>query len=264
MKATIEYITPEYANSILKMNTRNRSLNEKHVDYLAREMMAGNWKENGDAIRMNGNILIDGQHRLYAVIKSGITIKSVIVTGISASSFDTIDTGRIRSAGDALEVLGEKNSRNLAAALVATHKYYNGTVRGANKSKMSNHDVIKLLKVYPEMRLSLLQINNKKKRTLLAPSILCSCHYIFSQIDRTDANEFFDRMCDGSGLSVNDPILALRDRLMANASSKEKMTKWYTQALVIKSWNAYRSGKKLKYLRLRTEGDNQETFPVAI
>ena len=75
-----------------------RKLNLSTVKIYAKDMKDGNWKDNGETIKIdtNGN-LIDGQHRLQAVVDSGVSIEFIFVDGIDPSVADTIDIGRKRT-----------------------------------------------------------------------------------------------------------------------------------------------------------------------
>jgi predicted nucleic acid-binding Zn ribbon protein len=72
--ASIVYVTPEMAERWLGHNKVNRNLRNRRVDQFARDMRSGRWQLTGEAIKFgkSGN-LIDGQHRLWAVIESGCT-----------------------------------------------------------------------------------------------------------------------------------------------------------------------------------------------
>lgn len=262
MKAELRTITPAWAGKVLKdQNTKNRAMSMKHVAKLAAEMRSGRWKVNGDTIRFEGDLLVDGQHRLAAVVMTGITIQSFVVEGLPAGVFDSIDSClKIRKPGDMLGVRGEKNCYRLAAALALTDRYMTG--RGDKYVEYTNPEVEELLEKYPGVRESI-QITAKAKG-LMPPSLLDACHYIFSQIDKLMADEFVTKVVKGTGLTDGDPYHVLRERLLDNSISKAKLSKPYMLALCIKAWNCTRKGVKVRYLRLRTIGDVIETFPVAV
>ena len=73
-------ITPEVASQWLMKNIANRKPSKAKVRKLAIDLKEQNWVANADAVRFNKNdVLIDGQHRLMAVIESGVTIKHALV-----------------------------------------------------------------------------------------------------------------------------------------------------------------------------------------
>ena len=76
-------ITPETAKQLLSTSPGNRKIRYWHVCMLADSMSRGEWRvtSQGIGIDRNGN-LRDAHHRLMAVVKSGVTIKSVVVMGL--------------------------------------------------------------------------------------------------------------------------------------------------------------------------------------
>lgn len=99
----IETITPHIAESYLKFNNNNRPLRKAHIKELASDIIGGNWQvtHQGIAFDITGR-LIDGQHRLHAIILAGVPIQISVTRGCSASSFSILDRGSSRSASDIL------------------------------------------------------------------------------------------------------------------------------------------------------------------
>jgi hypothetical protein len=259
MKAELKTITPAIAKKLLENNIGNRALTAWHVDELVKEIRAGRWKINGDMIRISvsGRVL-DGQHRLTAIVKSGITIQTWMMEGLADDIFDTIDVGKKRSGGDTLGCLGEKNAYRLASALIMVDKYMTG--RSEKSVAYSNSEVEELLVKYPEVRNSIQ--TSAKGMKLLLPSIMDACHYLFSRKDPVAANLFIDRVLRGSGLEEGDPEYVLREKLVYNSLAKAKLSKAHVFALCIKAWNHARSGKKIQHLKLNDRDGKLIDFPV--
>ena len=111
-------VTPRLAETWLEnYNINNRKLKSHVVDKYAYALSAGQWVVNGDAIRFDTNHkLIDGQHRLEAVVKSGVSLpQQLIIRNLPVRAFDTIDDGAMRTASDVIQRLGVKNSTKAAA-----------------------------------------------------------------------------------------------------------------------------------------------------
>lgn len=257
MNMELKTITPQKAGEMLKRNNKNRTISKLHVKRLANEIRSGRWKVNGDTICLNGDVLIDGQHRLHAIIEAGMPIQSFVVDGLPSDVFDTKDTGKRRSHHDTLSVLGKKNTTRLASMLKIIDKYNTGK---SNKTVYySNGDIEELLKLYYDAEESL---TNIKTKGLMPPALLDACHYLFSKKDPQLADEFVSAIIKGVGLYEDSPWYRLRERLETNRWSRSKLDKTYIMALCIKSWNAARSGKKVKYLRWKQQGENGEAFPT--
>lgn len=106
MNVKVEKITPEMAESYLGRNMVNRHLNKDRVAQYALDMATGKWELNGEAIRFNKDgRLIDGQHRLSAIVKSGTSIRMVVMRDIE-NSVTIYDRGRNRSITDQFQIAG--------------------------------------------------------------------------------------------------------------------------------------------------------------
>jgi hypothetical protein len=101
----VEEITPEIARRYFEANGPNRHISDVKVDSYARDILAGRWKVNGESIKFSkAGRLLDGQHRLLAVIKSGRPVQMMVTYGLDDDTMDTIDRGRPRSIGDLLSI----------------------------------------------------------------------------------------------------------------------------------------------------------------
>lgn len=116
IESKVETITPEVAKVYLTLNKFNRPLNKTHVMRLAKDMRDGHWELNGEPIKFDdsGN-LVDGQHRLQAVIESGVAVCFLVVRGISPRSFTTLDTGKNRSNADVFNINGINNAATVSS-----------------------------------------------------------------------------------------------------------------------------------------------------
>ena len=121
----IEIVTPEKAQEYLKRNTMNfRTISLSVVDAYARDMMAGKWELNGEPIQFNEDgVLLNGQHRLKAIIRSGCSIPMMIVEGI-ANNVSMYDSGTIRSAASYASFNGIKNAQVIMGVAAIMLKMY--------------------------------------------------------------------------------------------------------------------------------------------
>src|SRR3990167_8904443 len=123
-------IPPDLAAKWLKRNHINRPLQRRHVVHYVNAIKAGEWDDaNGETIIFSDeHDLMDGQHRLTAVVESQRAIVSLVVFGVSTKKRGSIDTGARRQFGDYLGMYGEKNAKQLAAVLGALHAWEDGTI----------------------------------------------------------------------------------------------------------------------------------------
>jgi hypothetical protein len=118
-------VTPELAARWLENNFRNRSIDDDVVAAYARDMVNGVWVPTHQGVAFNDcDELIDGQHRLRAVVLSGKTIRMMVTFGLPSAiagkemtTMDAIDRGRTRSVADQLKIQhGLANGSVIAAA----------------------------------------------------------------------------------------------------------------------------------------------------
>lgn len=104
LKVYFMRISPELAAKILNSTpVINRNLNKYASEKYLGDMKADLWNYNGDTLRFNKQgYLIDGQHRLVALTRQKNSYLFLIVEGIDDIGRRTIDTGKIRTAGDHL------------------------------------------------------------------------------------------------------------------------------------------------------------------
>ena len=97
----VETITPALAQAYLSTSTGNRSLAKKNVQFYARQMREGKWtvSHQGIAFSVNGD-LIDGHHRLTAIIEANVSVGMMVARGVSVESRQVIDQGKGRTAAD--------------------------------------------------------------------------------------------------------------------------------------------------------------------
>jgi len=104
---TDQVVTVEMADHWLKhYNTRNRLFKLGNVEMYARDMKIGKWTQGSRLIFYSDGTLCDGQNRLLAVVKSGVSTFFDILVGATVEEGSNIDTGAKRSVSDALQVKG--------------------------------------------------------------------------------------------------------------------------------------------------------------
>ncbi len=110
MDLRIEMITPEMAEKYLQFNTSNRNLRKTLVSQYARDMLNGNWRLTHQGLAFNkAGTLLDGQHRLAAIVESGVAVRMVVARGVDTQHQLVMDDHAKRSAGDALTLVrGER------------------------------------------------------------------------------------------------------------------------------------------------------------
>lgn len=102
-------ITPEMAAKWLEeTNLQNRRLNEAKVKRFAEDIRSGNWSltHQGIAFDTNG-VLIDGQHRLWAIVEADVPVEMYVGSDFSPSIRYDVDNVTPRSITDHLKIAGK-------------------------------------------------------------------------------------------------------------------------------------------------------------
>lgn len=105
MKIEILLITPEMAKAWLGLRGPNRRLKPGGVEKYAQDMREGRWRltHQGIAFDKNGN-LIDGQHRLSAIVMSGVSVMMVVTHGVEDVALPDIDIVLKRTVPDCVKI----------------------------------------------------------------------------------------------------------------------------------------------------------------
>lgn len=250
IKHSIETITPAMAEKWLENNPKNRSLRERRVNNLVRVIKKGQWQFNGDAIRIaNDGSLIDGQHRLAAIMESKTPCESLVIRGLSPDVMTTIDLGASRSMGDHLKIHGYKGCiYALAAAVTVCLQFKEDGSYTEMKEKFSPDDALEFLRTNKGILKSTEFLANKKDfQDLLPRSVSISTHYLFKKIHHEDAEKFFHYLITGEKLCGKSPILKLRSELilLRMDSKKRGFNRKRFLHLMTTAFQAYLDEKKV-------------------
>lgn len=244
-------ITPAMARALLARNPGNRRVSEPTVSKIARDIEAGNFVVNGESIIVaSDGSLNDGQHRLCAVVQTGMPIKSVVVFGPARDTRVTVDQGRSKMVGDYLAMEGHKDSLALAAAAGYAWQWQNiGRLSGQTNEKPNKGETIAFVDAHPNLSRSVSKVGGNG---VAGRGLLAFCHWAFSvTASSTAADEFMEALITGANLLSKDPILYARNRLMADRrlSPNEKAK------LIFRAWNAHRRGEQPRTLIVTDRSD---------
>lgn len=255
-------ITPQIAKDWLAGNVHNRPLKSAVIERLVGAILRGEWALNGETIKFNTRgELIDGQHRLLAIVKANQEVMAVVVRGLDQTVQETIDTGTKRKVGDILKLRGEKNVFQLGAALGWLWRYRRRQMRSGPPDP-TPQELLRLLDDNPRIRDSLHPGARLNAHIRYPNGLAAFVHYILAEIDEVEANWFFERLVTGSGLQDGDPVLLLRQMVERRAmSTTYKMEQNRLAAVTFLAWKAMREDRQLRFLNWRRTGPTAEPFP---
>lgn len=271
MNLHVMTVTPELAKAWLAKNGKNRRISQVHVNRLADAMKHGRWVLNGQTVSFDlEGRLLDGQHRLSAVVESGQTIQMAVAVGVSDDeAFKSYDGVALkRGANQVATVMGVKNANRTAAiarVIMAweSAKSMEEFARDAGRGGQSPYEVAeKAEEISEEAHAADEMIGGHVASKSGSRATLVAMVMLFNRVDPVATSTFCHKLKTGIVDGENDPVLLLRDRLLSGQRGKGGNS-WrpVMMALTIKAFNAHRTGRKLKNLRWRTEGDQPESFP---
>lgn len=228
----------------------NRSVSKLYIEKYAREMLAGNWGMNGKGIVFNeAGHLIDGQHRLHAVVLAGRPVMMLVIR--NASNVGYVDE-RPRSAGAEATIRGARNGNTLIATVRWMWRYMRGELKldgGAWSSTASFSELWDMCEANPGLSLSVAETGPKNFSG--APhATLAFVHFMGSRTSPEKANRFIADLQAGANLPDGSPVLALMKAAKTGAIGRSSMARDRLCAMVAKSWLSYERGRPLKLLKL--------------
>lgn len=250
------------AESWLTKNPNNRNLRQAVVNSYARDIVSGNWMLNGETIKFDqAGKLIDGQHRLTAIVVADATVSVVVMRGVDADVMDTVDVGAKRTYADALKLQGEDNTTTLAAVVRRAVMWQRGARTNTGAVRPTAREMNVFVTENPQIRTSADIAARHAAKSLLPSSVIGLAHWLISPLDPDATDWFLARAADGDGLSKDDPIAALRNRIVKMRVGGGRVNKTDALALVIYAWNAFRAGETRSKLQMPKGGLTPENFP---
>lgn len=229
---TIEDITPALAAEYLASNLENnRDINQAKIDRFARAIEEGSFAltHQGIAFDRKGN-LIDGQHRLHAIVRAGKTVRIMVARGLAKETFAAIDIGGNRTLSDVVGIISNgKISAEVTKAITSYLRHAVVKNYGAISAQQIA-DVYAKLGEHFEWAVSLKTNRLEATRWGALQAALAVYH---SQ-HPVKAQQFADQLISGAGLLERSPIFHLREALITGAiASKDADAYWKPMRAIV-------------------------------
>jgi hypothetical protein len=260
VRSRVQRITPVKAAEMLSANTANRPLSRSTVRAFAEAMRRGDWLVTHQGIAFDtAGVLVDGQHRLAAVVEADVAVEMAVFTDVEPDTFDVLDTGKKRNAADVLAIEGEKSSTLLAAMVRAVWQYENrpDASWSGGAAAVTNHQIVQTLEAHPKIRDFLAVGERIATETGMIKSAAGAAAYLVEQANRGKKAKlaaWHEGVIDGAGLGKNDPRLVFRRTMFAMARKqagvvqRRRDTREHV-ALYVKAFNAWAAGETITQLR---------------
>lgn len=235
----VAQITPEIAAGWLKkFNLSNRKILKSHVNAIARDIRNGHWMMNAQPITFNGDpftgeaLLLNGQHRLKAVIASGVSVEMMVATGVEKEAFMTYDTHSRHTHG---KFVTQGDERVLAAAAKLQWREDNGK-SPFDSVTPSAMEIRHTIEKHPSL-LDAFRFSRKQEMQIIGSSGILT--YFVSKISREDdqlSKTYLDQLMSGENLGEANPVNKTRTKLIGKRGD---LTRKEVLHVLLESWNEY-------------------------
>lgn len=265
MRTSVQRITPDMARVMLGSNTNNRQLRRHRILQYAQQMTRGQWQATGESIKFaKDGTLLDGQHRLEAIVESGIPIEMLVVQDLDLSTFKVIDSGLSRRPADALKMMGVANGSQKAAMIrsyIAAHAGIDIDNTHHMTQLITRTDITDFASVNEELIDAAMNAARKVNATCRGSRPAWGALYmlISNKHGQHEAELFFHSLAEGVGMSEGDPRLAVRNWAMRN---NNKTRRGEHLAAFVRGWNAYKSNEQIHILRLPKTIESTKAYQI--
>lgn len=262
------FCTPEIAKEFLKHRSAKLQRNLVKADYMriAKDIKEGRWVDTGETIAfdINGN-LVDGQHRLEAIVEAGIGIWLDVMRGVPAKAMRAGGCGRKKTKGDAIRSQGCASAPQAASAIdfILSFNPFDATF----SASPSNARTADFYEEHPEVESSVYQGRRLAAmcKTNIAPVV---AHWYFAAVDPVLADQMFDRLATMSEFDAQPQLKVLYAYLQAYGSPfKRKVSKGKSEitkesprihivrllAAFVLTWNAIRNNRSFTRIQMPRE-----------
>lgn len=230
-------------------NTSNRKIVKAHVERIARDMLAGRFREThqGIAFGVDGSLL-DGQHRLSAIVLANTPVYIWVWKGVSNEAWDVMDRGqRPRRVSDMPELRGRSHATVVAAAAKLVCAVETGIGYLNNRNYPTAVEVQEFIKHDPSLIDAVQEVMSAGVfRPLGSVSFQAYCYCVLRGApERTEFIGFLDQVCERTDRRASSPAALFSRRAVVDGMAlKEK------EFLFVKAWRAHRDGARLRRLAL--------------
>jgi hypothetical protein len=253
-------MTPKLASQILERNINNRSVRPNMVRQIVNDIKCGRWMLNPQPVSIaSDGTLLDGQHRLMAVVQAGQAVQMMLASNCQAECFATIDTGNPRTPGDILKVEGASNYTIVASIIRVASLYcwYPGNVWTGTHMAVSKQQILQAYRrdtAAWDKAATLTQKYGKKAPCILKSAVgaflwLYGSQHAPRADDKEFSVEYLRRYSTGEMLEAGNPILAFRNWQSVQWKVAQVRLAQTQLACHIKAYSYWRAGTQLKIFK---------------
>lgn len=259
-------ITPQMARDWLENNFRNRPVKEDVIAAYARDMTNGTWVATHQGIAFNDrDELIDGQHRLRAIILSGKDVRMMVtfglpsmISGSEMTTMDAVDRGATRSVADQLTIQHGIKAAGIIAATARSIAAFCSSERTRRLSVGQTIDIYRAFEASIKWLVERRSSEHGLKQAGVIAAFALAMQPSWTGTDWKGVGKIaamYERMTDGSELKAGSAAKHLRAFLTSDeAKLLNRGTDRGLAELVLQAIWLETKGKPVAKLELSTEG----------
>jgi len=267
-----EMVTPEVAKDLLENhNPYNRPVSRTNVNFFVQAMERDVFDPRTVVLLLDkeGNLL-DVQHRLIAQVQVGKTYTYLVRRGVDHSLMESIDRGRLRTQSETIFLRGAVSSAVDAGAVSsvvnAINRYTNGArgqdtfVSPRDRGRLTHTEAADFYEGHQfdvDQAIAWSRMVPTSVVSSAARKVSALAYYLFSGKNEADANEFFNKLINGT--TEKDGVLhllreTLSDKTNLRAGKKMGASRYAAVVfyLLSRAWEAYRKGETLQRFSIPT------------
>lgn len=241
--ARIAYIGENKKPSNVRGHSQNRSAT------YAQDMKEHDWRVTGDTIRFDTEgRLIDGAHRLHAVVTAGVSVEMSVATNVPDDAFHGIDVGSSKTAGQIVGYQGTADADQVCA-VIRWVIWYNRSMK--NKGAMIKGlattvaQVEHGLRSHPNIPQSVRATSMFRglKPALIPWSTAGFVHYMGSRTSPEAADDFIDQLVNQGETKRFAPTRVLRDWIIQHRIlNNNHLNRWAACWMTVMTWLCFEEG----------------------
>lgn len=263
-------VTPDQATEWLDNSAKNRKLSQRRIGLYAEMMKRGDWMltNQGIAIDEFGK-LIDGQHRLRAIVEADIPIELLVIRAAPNRSQLVLDQGLKRMPHEQIGLREGWNMTPMHTAIAKVMMLGMGGP-GAGKRKEESADIILVDRFYVRhhkaIEFAMAQFSSKQavRGVTIAPAIAPIARawykYEHQQLIRfyeVLATGMADRKGDGPAVVLRNWLIAGREKALSARAGKDRYLVYKKAEIALNAFLAGKPIERIGHMVLETE-----LFPI--
>lgn len=245
-------VTPALAAKWLERNVNNRKLDKRLVARLAADFTAGVYTQTHQGVAFDtDDNLVDGQHRLHAIVASGITVRLLVTRGLKPEARSKIDTGNVRTLPQVLAMsYGMRDAERLVP--VINSLFY---LKHDARRRLSPDEVMAEVEHYrAALDWVLAAFTTKRVAANFLPSPVVAALVHAHAADPARVEQFGGQLIEPVGVSEGSPVIALLNIMRKGQSSSDKQRLELSKA-TLNAVRAYLAEDRRSFVRRQAAGE---------